>query len=119
MLSWGNKLVGNASLILCNSEYMALAMAGQEADSLRQLQSQMRGEETHVRAMVLFVDSQPAIDCVNNPVYHACTIRILANHHFIRDRAHYEGEWVIRKVDTFDVGADMLIKNATVDGYPR
>ena len=63
-----SKLVGNASLSSCESEYMGLAMAGQEAIFLRQLQLQMAvtaGAPTPVR---VYLDSQTALDLVNNPV---------------------------------------------------
>ena len=40
-ISWQSKLVGNASLSSCESEFMALAVAGEEATFLRQRQLQM------------------------------------------------------------------------------
>lgn len=67
----------------------------------------MDGKGTPVRALVHYVDSQPAIDPVN-PVYNARIEHVLAKYHFIRDCVDNEGELAIRKVDTIDMGADML-----------
>lgn len=48
---------------------MALFMAGQEAGFLQQLQAQMVGKVAPTRDVVLYIDRQPAIDLVHNPVY--------------------------------------------------
>ena len=63
-ISWQSKLVGNASLSSCESEYMALAMAGQEASFLRQLQIHMEGEAGVPTLVRVYLDSQPESDIV-------------------------------------------------------
>ena len=113
-ISWQSKLVGNASLSSCESEYMGLAMAGQEASFLRQLQLQMQGASGVPTPVRVFLDSQPALDLVNNPVYHARSKQILAKYHFVRDRVHNEKEMVLEKISACHMGADMLTKNASV-----
>lgn len=70
----------------------------------------MVGEGAPTRVLVLYVDSQPAFD----PVYHARSKQILAKYHCIRDRVHQKREIEIRKVDTSEIGADMLTTNARV-----
>ena len=60
------------------------------------------------------VDSQPAIDIVNNPVYHARTKQILAKYHFVRDRVFEEKELIFEKISAGQMGADMLTKHASV-----
>ena len=50
---------------------MALAMASQEANFLRQLQLQMEGEAAVPTLVRVYLDSQPALDLVNNLVHHA------------------------------------------------
>lgn len=78
--------MANASLSSCESENVALAMASHEANFNSQLEAEVDGKGTPVRALVLFVDSQLAIDPVNNPVYYARIEHVLAKCHFIRDR---------------------------------
>ena len=64
--------------------------------------------------MRILVDSQPALDIVNNPVYHARSKQILARYHFVRDRVNNEKELVFEKVSAGLMGADMLTKHASV-----
>ena len=70
-ISWQSKLVGNASLSSCESRNLALAMAMQEAGFLRQLQLRMQGKVGVPTSVRVYLDSQPALDLVNNPVYYA------------------------------------------------
>ena len=56
----------------------------------------------------------PALDLVNNPVYHARSKQILAKYHFVRDRVHNEKEMTLVKISASQMGADMLTKNASV-----
>ena len=93
-----SKLVGNASLSSCESEYTALAMAGQEGSFPQQLQLHMEGKAGVPTPVRVYLDSQPALDLVNNPVYHARSKRILANYHFVRDRVHNEKEMILMKI---------------------
>ena len=114
VVSWQSKLVGNASLSSYESEYMSLAMAGQEVSYLRRLQIEMKGAAAVPKPVRLFVDSQPAIDLVYNPVYHPRTKQILAKYHFIRDRVLNEKELTVEKCSEAQMGADMLTKHASV-----
>ena len=76
VVSWQSKLVGNASLSSCESEYMGLAMAGQEVSFLRQLQIEMQGAAAVPKPVRVFLGSEPAIDLVYKPVYHPRTKQI-------------------------------------------
>ena len=113
-MSWQSKLVGNASLSSCESEYMGLAMAGQEVSYLRGLQIEMKGATAVPKPVPLFLDSQPAIDLVYNPVYHRRTKQILAKYHFIRDRVFNEKELTAEECSAAQMGADMLTKQTSV-----
>ena len=113
-VSWQSKLLGNASLSSCESEYMGFSMASQEVSFLRQLQLQMQGEAGVERPVRVLVDSQPALDIVHNPVYHARTKQILAKYHFVRDRVFNEKELFFEKISASQMGADMLTKHANV-----
>ena len=63
----------------------------------------------------VYLDSQPALDLVNNPVYHARSKQILAKYHFVRDRVHTEKEMVLVKISACQMGANMLTKHASVE----
>ena len=113
-VSWQSKLLGNASLSSCESEYMGFSMAAQEVSFLRQLQLQMQGEAGVEKSVRILVDSQPALDIVHNPVYHARSKQILAKYHFVRDRVFKEKELFFEKISAGQMGADMLTKHANV-----
>ena len=112
--TWQSKLTGNASLSSCESEYMGLANTGQEVSWMRTLQLQMQGKDAVAQPIRIFMDSQPAIDLLNNPVHHPKSKQILARYHFIRDRVHNEKELTVEKCSAAQMGADMLTKHASV-----
>ena len=91
-------------------------MAAQEASYLHQLQMQMAGKAAVDRPIRILLDSQPAIDIVNNPMYHLRSKQILARYHFVRDRVHNEKEITVHKCQANQMGADMLTKHASVAG---
>ena len=93
---------------------MGLAIAGQEASFLRQLQLQMDSAAGVPTPVWVYLDSQPALDLVNNPVYHARSKRILAKYHFVRHWVHNEKEMTLVKISASQMVADMLTKNANV-----
>ena len=74
----------------------------------------MVGEGAPTRVVVLYDDNKRVIDLVHSPIYHARSKRILAKHHFIRDRVHQKREIEIRKMDTTEMGVGELTKNASV-----
>ena len=113
-VSWQSKLLGNASLSSCESEYMGFSAAAQEVSFLRQLQLQMQGDVGVGVPVKVLVDSQPALDIVHNPVYHARTKQILARYHFVRDRVFREKELYFVKISAGNMGADMMTKHASV-----
>ena len=69
------------------------------------------GAPTPVR---VYLDSESALDLVNNSVYHARSKQILAKYHFVRYRVHNEKEMVLLKMSACQMGADMLTKNASL-----
>ena len=93
---------------------MGLVLAGQEVSFLRQLRLEMRGAAAVPRPVKVFMDSQPAIDLVHNPVHHPKSKQIIARYHFIRDRVHNEKERTVEKCYAAQMGADMLTKHASV-----
>ena len=93
---------------------MALTMAAQEAIYLRQLQIQMQGKAAIPKLICIYIDSQPALDLVNNHCYHIRSKHIQARYHFVRDRVHVEKEIEVEKIPFGQMGADMLTKIASV-----
>ena len=79
-------------------------MAAQEVSFLRQLQLQMQEEAGVEKPVRILVDSQPALDIVHNPVYHARSKQILAKYHFVRDRVFKEKELVFEKISAGQTG---------------
>ena len=84
-ISWASKRVGNGSLSSCETEYMGLTLATQEASFLGELQSEMYRDIGEKKAVVkcidLITDSQSAKSLVENPVYHGRSKHILAKWH--------------------------------------
>ena len=74
----------------------------------------MQGEHGVGVPVKVLVDSQPALDIVHNPVYHARTKQILARYHFVRDRVFQEKELYIIKINAGQMGADMMTKHTSV-----
>ena len=112
-VSWASKRVGNGSLSSCETEYMGLTLAAQEASFLGELQAEMYRDIGEKKAVVkcidLLTDSQSAKSLAENPVYHGRSKHILAKWHFIRQRV------TKRLIKLFDVrtesmGADMMTK---------
>ena len=93
---------------------MTMAMAAQEASFLRQLQIQMQGPAAIPSPLCIYIDSQPALDLVNNPCYHQRSKHIQAIYHFVRDTVHVEKEIEVEKIPSRQMGAHMLTKHASV-----
>ena len=74
----------------------------------------MQGETAGEVPVKVLVDSQPALDIVHNPVYHARTKQILARYHFVRERVFKEKELYFVKISAGKMGADTMTKHASV-----
>ena len=68
LISWKSKKQQSVALSTCETEYIALAAAVQEAKFLRELLADMQG--TDVKSVNIPVDNQGAIALAKNPVYH-------------------------------------------------
>ena len=111
-VSWASKRVGNGSLSSCETEYMGLTLAAQEACYLGDFRAEMYGnigKKREVKCIDLLTDNQSAKSLAENPVYHGRSKHILAKWHFIRRRV--EKEWIkLIDVRTELMGADMMTK---------
>ena len=112
-VSWASKRVGNGSLSSCETEYMGLTLAAQEASYLGELQSEMYrdigSDDKTIKCIDLLTDSQSAKSLAENPVYHGRSKHILAKWHFIRQRVS-KGWIKLFDVRTESMGADMMTK---------
>ena len=110
-VSWASKRVGSDSLSSCETEYMGLTLAAQEASYLGELKGEMYGAIGEARGMCieLLTDSQSAKCLAENPVYHGRSKHIRAKWHFIRKRVEL-GLVKLVDVRTEQMGADMLTK---------
>ena len=94
----------------CESEYVGLSEAGNEAIYLQQLQGEMRiGTEK----VLLLGDNESSLKLAMNPVFHQRSKHIRIKYHSLRDRVE-EGLIELGKVDTGLNAADMLTKNVGV-----
>ena len=113
-MSWASKRVGNGSLSSCETEYMGLTLAAQEANYLGELQLEMYRDigsgNKSTKCIDLLTDSQSAKSLAENPVYHGRSKHILAKWHFIRQRVT---KGLVRLIDvrTESMAADMMTKS--------
>ena len=112
-MSWASKRVGNGSLSSCETEYMGLTLAAQEASYRGELQLEMYRDigscNKSMKCIDLLTDSQSAKSLAENPVYHGRRQHILAKWHFIRQRV---SKGLVRLIDvrTESMAADMMTK---------
>ena len=111
-VSWASKRVGSDSLSSCETEYMGLTLAAQEASYLGDLMGEMYGVKgkSNVMCIELMTDSQSAKSLAENPVYHGRSKHIRAKWHFIRKRVEM-GMVKLVDVRTELMGADMMTKS--------
>ena len=114
-ISWKSRLLEDATLSSCESEYLQFTHAATEASFLRQLQMQMVGETAVPYPVRVLVDSQPGLDILHNPIFHCRTKQILVKYHFVRDRVFKHREMVFEKITSGQMGADVLTKHAAVN----
>ena len=94
--------------------YIEFSAAALGVSFLRQFQLQIPGEAgVGVPAQVLLA-SQPALDIVQNLVYHARTKQFLARYHFVRSRVFQEKELYLVKMIAAQMGIARLFKHASV-----
>ena len=82
LISWGCKKQRVVALSTCEAEYIALAMACQEAKFLAQLLSDLSCKDKS--CVMIYVDNQSAIALAKNPVNHKRSKHIDIRYHFIR-----------------------------------
>ena len=82
LISWKSKKQNVVALSSCESEYISITLAAQEAKFLRQLFADMQNFKYDI--VTLYVDNQGAIALAKNPMYHQRSKHIDIKYHFIR-----------------------------------
>lgn len=105
-ISWRSSMMRVVTYSSCESEYVGLAEASNEAVYLQQLQEEMViGKES----VLLFGDNESSLKLAENPVFHQRSKHIRLRYHSIRDRVA-EGLIELCWVDTGLNAADMMTK---------
>ena len=109
-ISWRSSLMKLVTHSSCESEYVGLSEAGNEAVYLSQLQGEMRiGKQS----VLLLGDNESSLKLAMNPVFHQRSKHIRIKYHSLRDRVE-EGLIELCKIDTGLNAADMLTKHVGV-----
>ena len=109
-VSWRSSMMKLVTHSSCESEYVGLSEAGNEAVYLNQLQGEMKIGKMSV---LLLGDNESSLKLAMNPVFHQRSKHIRIKYHSLRDRVE-EGLIELCKIDTGLNAADMMTKNVGV-----
>lgn len=112
-VSWASKRQATVSHSTTEAEYVAAAMAVQEAVWLRRLLHDLTGV---TKPMVMRCDNQSALAMMRNAVCSARTKHIDVAYHFLREKVH-DGELLPAHVPTGEMVADMLTKALPIPSF--
>ena len=107
-ISWKTKKQATVALSSCESEYMALCLATQEAVYLSSLVNDMSLSQK-TEPVVINVDNQGAIALAKNPVHHNRSKHIDIKYHFIRENVA-NNKIELQYVPSADNIADVMTK---------
>ena len=105
-ISWKSKKQPTVALSSCEAEYMALGLSTQEALYLERFKDCLSLSQEPV---LLYSDSQSALDLIKNPVNHSRSKHIDIRHHFAREKL-IDGVIDYRYVVNDDKVADCFTK---------
>ena len=108
LVSWKSRKQQSVALSTCESEYMALAAATQEARFLRQLFRDMRGPQDQ-EGVVIYVDNQSAMALAKTPVQHQRSKHIDIKYHFVRTEVQ-KGTVQLKYIQSENNVADVFTK---------
>ena len=109
-ISWRSSMMKLVTHSSCESEYVGLSEAGNEAVYLNQLQGEMKIGKMSV---LLLGDNESSLKLAMNPVFHQRSKHIRIKYHSLRDRIE-EGLIELCKIDTGLNAADMMTKSVGV-----
>lgn len=104
-ISWSSKKQTCVSTSSCQSEYVALAHANQEAQWWHMLQEEIDAKSS----ITMYVDNQSAISLASENFFHAKTKHINIKYHFVRQSV-VDGTIQVKYIPTEEQAADMMTK---------
>ncbi|KAI3818794.1 hypothetical protein L1987_12612 [Smallanthus sonchifolius] len=107
LITWSSQKQKTVALSSCEAEFMASTSAACQALWLRNLISDLMGEEAQV--VKLFLDNEAAIALTKNPVFHGRSKHIDTKHHFIPECVE-RGQVCVEHVSGNLQKADILTK---------
>ena len=116
LVTWVSQKQRCVALSSCEAEFMAATAAACQAIWLRNLLTQVTGEDTG--PVVLYIDNKSAIDLAKNPVFHGRSKHIDIHYHFIRECVE-KGEIIVKHVSTDMQRADTLTKALAVVKFEK
>lgn len=107
LITWQSRKQRTVALSSCEAEFMATAAAACQGLWLKNLLSEVTGEEP--KAVTLFVDNKSAIALTKNPIFHERSKHINIRYHFIREYVEKQ-EIILEHVYSGSQRADILTK---------
>ena len=109
-ISWSSSMVQNVTHSSCESEYVGLSDARNEAMHLSQLQEEMGIDK---KGVLLLRDNESSLKLAKNPVFHQRSKYIRIKYHSLRERVE-NGDSELGNFGTGPNAAGMLTKNVGV-----
>ena len=106
-VSWSSRKQKCVALSTAEAEYVALSAAVQECMWLRQLESELSGDND--TPTVIFEDNQSTIAMAKNPQFHGRAKHIDIRHHFVREQLAH-GTIQLEYCPTTEMTADIFTK---------
>ena len=117
-VSWKSKLQSTTALSTCESEYIALCHAAQEAVHLKQLFHELVPADSSKKGtpIVVFEDNRSTIDISKNPCLHEKQKHIDIKYHYVRECV-LDGRIHVQYLRTDLMLADLLTKAVQVGTF--
>ncbi|GKD97779.1 zinc finger, CCHC-type containing protein [Tanacetum coccineum] len=107
LVTWASQKQRVVALSSCEAEFMAATMAACQGIWLRQLLTNITGQ--NIPPVIMYVDNRSALDLMKNPVFHGRSKHIDIRFHFIRECVE-KGEITVTHVCGKEQKADLLTK---------
>ena len=105
-ISWASKKQPTVALSTCEAEYVAAALAAQEAIWIKRLLKEMNYKQDNI---TIYDDNLSTIDVSRNPKFHSRMKHMDIKYHFLRDNVE-SGDISLKYVGTDEQIADVLTK---------
>ena len=115
-ISWYSGKQKAVSTSTAQAEYIALSYATREAIFLRQLLSEIKGDD--IGRVLIREDNQAALSIAHNPVFYSRAKHIDVSYHFVRE-AVTDGQIGLEHCSSNDMIADLLTKPLSKQHFER